>query len=106
MFFSISKSNPTNHYSTFYFFKAADEPPRYVYNNPTFSSSDPDKEIQDPDKSIRDEKAVTVEVQPLSEMAKFSEIPQSKGDKLKFAILVAFPLVFFLVGVIVVGTNT
>lgn len=86
--------------------KTVDEPSQYVYSNPTFSSSDPDKEFQDPNKPIKDEKAVTIEVQPLSEIAKFNEIPQSKGDKLKFAILVAFPVVFFLVGVIVVGTNT
>ena len=78
-----------------------------MYNNPTFNTNDPDKDLTD--KQTIDtlyENEVTIEMQsPLSEMAKFNEVPRSKGDNLKFAILVAFPIAFFVVAIVVTGTH-
>ena len=84
----------------FSFFQDGNQP-IYTYNSPTFSQTDSDR------KAVYNVcPVVEIEISPkLTDRIKLNEIRPEKGDNIKLAFLVAFPVVFFLVAVIIVGTN-
>ena len=55
------------------------------------------------DSSINKEQTVVIDQQLLS--TQFGEIQHAKGDNLKLAFLLFFPLACFTIGVVVTGLN-
>ena len=77
------------------------------YDNPTFSVEDRDRQLA----SDVDSSNVVVQVDqsalPIQrEMSKFREIPEpTKEDYMKLSFLIGFPLVFFIVAIVITGVN-